>query len=173
MSTSVPVCPHCAAPTERPLRCERCGWRWLANPYAAAGVLIERIGADGEPSILLLRRAIEPGLGAWDLPAGYLEPSESAEEGALREAREEAGLLIELVTLTGVYSSKHGNAVASVYLARPLEAEPVVLLDHESSEYAWISRADVGRWLPRMAFSSMALALADWAAGRTGVPRTG
>lgn len=134
-------------------------------------MLIERPGPEGEPSVLLLRRSIDPGFGAWDLPAGYLDPGESAEEGALREAREEAGLPIVLVSLAGVYSSKAGNAIASVYLARPTEAEPEVHLDHESSEYAWVSRTDVESWLPRMAFPSMALALADWAAGVTGVAR--
>jgi 8-oxo-dGTP pyrophosphatase MutT (NUDIX family) len=173
LSTAVPLCPHCAAPAERPLLCQRCGWRWVANPFAAAGVLIERMGADGEPSVLLLRRAIEPGLGDWDLPAGYLDPSESAEEGALREASEEAGLPIELVALAGVYSTKSANVVASVFLARPLDPEPQVRLDFESSDYAWVSRADVEAWLPRMAFRSMALAVADWAAGRVGVPRAG
>jgi ADP-ribose pyrophosphatase YjhB (NUDIX family) len=173
VSTPVPLCPHCAAPAERPLICQRCGWRWHANPYAAAGVLIERADAHGVPKVLLLRRAIEPGLGAWDLPAGYLDPSESAEEGALREALEEAGMQIELVALIGVYSSKPGNAVASVYLARPRDAAAQVHIDHESSEFAWVSRADVPRWLPLMAFHSMATALEDWAAGRLGVPRLG
>jgi ADP-ribose pyrophosphatase YjhB (NUDIX family) len=171
VSTPVPVCPHCSVPAERPLVCQRCGWRWISNPYAAAGVLIERPGEGGEPSVLLLRRSIDPGFGAWDLPAGYLDPVESAEEGALREAREEAGVPIVLVALVGVYSSKAGNAVTTVYLARPTEADPEVNLDDESSEYAWVSRADVDDWLPRMAFPSMAMALADWAAGRSGVPR--
>jgi 8-oxo-dGTP pyrophosphatase MutT (NUDIX family) len=173
VTTPVAVCPHCSTAAERPLVCERCGWRWLSNPYAAAGVLIERIGTDGEPSVLLLRRAIEPGFGDWDLPAGYLDPFESAEEGALREAREEAGIPIELVSLAGVYTSKDANAVATVYLARPLDAHPQVRLDNESSAYAWVGRADVDDWLPRMAFASMALALADWAEGRFGVARPG
>ena len=124
------------------------------------------------PSVLLLQRSIEPGFGAWDLPAGYLDPGESAEAGALREASEEAGLPIELVSLIGVYSSPAGNAVASVYLARPLDPEAPVRLDHESSDYAWVRRDEVDAWLPRMAFRSMASALADWAAGRSGVPRS-
>ena len=172
MPTAVPVCPHCSAPAERPLVCDRCGWRWHANPYPAAGVLIERAAPGGETEILLLRRAVEPGFGAWDLPAGFLEPNESSEDGARREGREESGLEIELVQLIGVYSSPEGNAVAAVYRARPVDPAAAVRPDHESSDHAWVARADVAAWLPRMAFRSMAAALDDWASGRVGRPRT-
>jgi ADP-ribose pyrophosphatase YjhB (NUDIX family) len=169
VSTPVPVCPHCAAPAERPLVCDRCGWRWHANPYPAAGVLIERDGPDGEAQVLLLRRAVEPGYGAWDLPAGFLEPNESSEDGARREGREESGLQVELLQLVGVYSSPEGNAVAAVYRARQVDPAATVRPDHESSEHAWVARSAVPDWLPRMAFRSMAAALDDWAHGRAGV----
>jgi ADP-ribose pyrophosphatase YjhB (NUDIX family) len=172
MTSDVPRCPHCAGPGEPPLVCERCGWRWHANPYPAAAVLVER-DADDEgaaPSVLLLRRAVGPGMGLWDLPAGYLEPHESAEQGARREAREESGLDVELVSLAGVYSSPAGNSVTSVFRAVPRVASTEVRLDHESSDFAWVARADVGAWLSRMAFPAMAAALADWAAGRIGAP---
>jgi 8-oxo-dGTP diphosphatase len=171
MATAVPVCPHCSAPAERPLVCERCGWRWHANPYPAAGVLIERTGASGETEVLLLRRAVEPGNGAWDLPAGFLEPHESSEAGARREGREESGLELELLELTGVYSSPAGNAVAAIYRARPVDHLAPVRPDHESSEHAWVARSAVPEWLPRMAFHSMAAALDDWAKGRVREPR--
>ncbi len=171
MATPVPVCPHCAAPAERPLVCDRCGWRWHANPYPAAGVVIERVGANGETEALLLRRAVEPGYGAWDLPAGFLEPHESSEAGALREGREESGLQMTLVQLLGVYSSPEGNAVTAVYRARPLDPSAPVRPDHESSEHAWVPRSAVAAWLPRMAFRSMAAALEDWANDRVGEPR--
>ena len=169
--TAVYICPHCAQLAERPLVCERCGWRWLANPLPAAGALVERQAPDGEPEVLLLRRAVEPGSGAWDLPAGYLDPGESSEEGARRETLEEAGLAVELVHLVGVYTSRAGNAVSSVYLAHPLDPAAAVVIDPESDEHAWVARRDVPAWLPRMAFPSMAAALDDWAAGRRGVPR--
>jgi 8-oxo-dGTP pyrophosphatase MutT (NUDIX family) len=171
VSTPVPLCPHCAAATERPLVCDRCGWRWYANPLPAAAVLVERPAPGGGASILLLRRAVEPGYGDWDLPAGYLEAHESAEQGALREAREEAGLDVELLTIVGVYTSHPANAVSTVYLARPLDLDAPVVMDHESSAFAWVERAEVDGWLPRMAFRSMAQAVEDWAAGRRGIPR--
>jgi len=99
----VAICPHCARLDEQPLVCDRCAWRWHANPKPAAAVLVEREADDAaEPSVLLLRRAVEPGLGAWDLPAGYLDPGESFEQAARRETLEEAGIEVELMGLNGV-----------------------------------------------------------------------
>jgi ADP-ribose pyrophosphatase YjhB (NUDIX family) len=170
MTTPVPACPHCAEPDERPLTCRRCGWRWYANPLPAAGTLVERMAADGEPSVLLLRRAVDPGRGAWDLPAGYLESGESPEEAALRETREESGLDVALVRLAGVYTSREGNAVSTIYLAAPADASVAVATDAESDDHAWVRRSDASEWLPRMAFDSMATALRDWSEGRFGVP---
>jgi ADP-ribose pyrophosphatase len=170
MQGHVALCPHCAASEEQPILCDRCGWRWYAKPSPSAGTLVERVGSDGEPSVLLLRRAVDPGSGAWDLPAGYLEPGESPEEGALRETREEAGLLFRSVRLVGVYTSREANAISAIYLARPENASEIAL-DSESSDHAWVRRREVASWLPRMAFHSMATALADWAAGRRGEPR--
>ena len=150
--------------------CDRCGWRWYANPKPAAGVLLERRSSDEEPSVLLLLRAMNPGRGGWDLPAGYLDPGESFEAAARREAREEAGLEVELVALAGVYHSPAANAVTVVYRARAVEAAREVVVDAESSAHAWVPRSEIRDWLPRIAFSSMAAALADWGAGRMGGP---
>jgi ADP-ribose pyrophosphatase YjhB (NUDIX family) len=168
---AVPACPHCASALEQPLSCERCGWRWYANPKPAAGTLVERRDPDGEPEALVLRRAVEPGIGGWDLPAGYLEPHESAEQGARRETLEEAGLQVELLSLLGVYSSPAGNAVSSIYLARAVDPIAEVQTDPESDAHAWVPRRDVPAWLERMAFPSMAAALEDWASGVSGRPR--
>lgn len=167
MSLTVAACPHCARPDEQPLVCERCAWRWYANPKPAAGVILER-GA----SVLLLRRAVEPGLGAWDLPAGYLDPGESPEDAARRETFEESGLEVDLVRLVGIYTSRPGNAVSSIYLARQVDPSAAVRLDAESSEFAWVPSSKVVDWLPRLAFGSMAAALSDWRAGRFGEPQS-
>lgn len=173
MTRTVPACPHCATVVEQPLVCDRCQWRWYANPKPAAAVLLERADAAGEPKLLLLRRAVEPGQGAWDLPAGYLDPGESFEMAARRETREESGIDVELLSLAGVYHSPPANAVTAVYRARAINPEATVSLDFESSEHAWVGRSEVVEWLPRIAFAAMAAAVADWAAGRRGEPRPG
>ena len=163
MSHAVPVCPHCVAPDEVPIVCDRCGWRWHDNPRPAAAVLLERVTADGDRAILLLRRAVQPGAGAWDLPAGYLDPGESFERAAVREAREEAGLEIALGPLAGVYHSPAANAVTAVFRATALDAGAEVRVDFESSDHAWVPRSQIDAWLPRVAFPSMARAIEDWA----------
>ena len=127
-------------------------------------MLLERRADAAEPSILLLKRAVEPGIGEWDLPAGYLDPGESFEIAARRETLEESGIDVELVQLAGVYHSPPANAVTAVFRARAVDAGASVQTDAESSDHAWVARSEVASWLPRMAFASMASALADWAA---------
>ena len=63
-------------------------WR---NAKPCAGTLISRNG-----KLLLLRRAIEPWLGRWDIPGGYCDASEHPADCAVREAREETGLEVHL-----------------------------------------------------------------------------
>ena len=163
MSRAVPVCPHCVAADEVPIVCDRCGWRWHDNPRPAAAVLLERVTDEGERAILLLRRAVEPGAGAWDLPAGYLDPGESFEQGAVRETREEAGLAVVLGRLNGVYHSPAANAVTAVFRATPVDPAADVRIDFESSDHAWVPRSQIAAWLSRVAFPSMARAIDDWA----------
>jgi 8-oxo-dGTP diphosphatase len=171
VSRAVAACPNCATADERPLVCDRCGWRWYANPRPAAAVLLERhMAGEAEPSVLLLRRAVQPGLGDWDLPAGYLDPGESFEQAARRETVEESGIEVELISLAGVYHSPGANAVTAVYRARSRDPTSLVRTDFESSDHAWIPRSQVADWLPRVAFGSMVSALADWAADRIGPP---
>jgi ADP-ribose pyrophosphatase YjhB (NUDIX family) len=53
--------------------------------------------------VLLLRRAVAPAYGEWDLPGGFLEADEHPMDGAVREAREETGLEIVPAGVFGIY----------------------------------------------------------------------
>lgn len=68
--------------------------------------------------LLLVRRATEPLRGFWAPPAGYVEMDESAEEAAVREAREETGLEVALDGLQGVYSQRGLGVLLVVYHGR-------------------------------------------------------
>ena len=67
------------------LVCETCHTIFYSNPKMVVGVI-----PMWDDKILLCRRAIEPSLGKWTLPAGYLENGETLEECAIRETEEEA-----------------------------------------------------------------------------------
>lgn len=73
--------------------------------------------------LLLCRRAIPPSRGLWTIPAGYLELGETAEEGAVREAWEEARATIAIEGLIAVYSIKRIDQVQLLYRARLASAE--------------------------------------------------
>ena len=65
--------------------CERCGTIHYQNPKLIAGCL-----SVWQDRILICRRAIEPRLGYWTLPAGFMENGETTEQAAARETVEEA-----------------------------------------------------------------------------------
>ena len=95
--------------------CQTCGFIDYVNPRIVTGVVAYRDG-----SILLCRRAIEPRRGFWTLPAGFLELGESVEEGAKREAREEALAELEMEALLAVYSIPRISQVQIFFRAKLL-----------------------------------------------------
>lgn len=104
------------------LVCERCRYVLYANPAAAAaGVVVDPGGR-----ILLVRRALQPHLGMWALPAGYQEVDETPAQAAEREVREETGLKVEagpLFDLVFVTDNAAKPANLAVYLCRVVGGE--------------------------------------------------
>lgn len=76
-----------------------------------------------EDRILLCRRAIEPRLGFWTLPAGFMELGETTAQAALRETLEEARARVELGEAFTLLSVPHVNQVHLLYRARLVEHE--------------------------------------------------
>ncbi len=94
------------------LVCEQCGYIQYDNPKIVVGVV-----ATWKNKILLCKRAIEPRTGYWTLPAGYLELNEGTEDGAKREAKEEAGAELKLNALLAVYNIQRLSQVQIIYRA--------------------------------------------------------
>lgn len=93
--------------------CRICGVVHYRNPKIVVGTV-----CSWKDTLLLCRRAIEPRTGYWTIPAGFLEIGETAEEGARREAWEEARARIDIDGLIAVYSVPRVEQVQLLYRAR-------------------------------------------------------
>lgn len=80
------------------LVCVDCGFIDYQNPRIVVGAV-----CTWEDQFLMCRRAIEPSVGKWTFPAGFMELNESVAQGAAREAFEEAGIRVEIQDLLGIY----------------------------------------------------------------------
>jgi len=138
------------------LTCPDCGFVSYENPKVIVGAVATAGGR-----ILLCRRAIEPRLGLWTLPAGFMEMGETAEHGAAREALEEANARLAIDGLIGVYSIATIGQVHLYFRARLLEPE-AIRPTPESSEVALFAWEDIP-WR-ELAFASVTWALNAWRA---------
>ena len=96
--------------------CTTCGFVNYVNPKIVTGSIVRHDGR-----IMLCRRAIEPRIGFWTLPAGIMEVGETAEQAAMREAREEANAAIVIDRLLAVYTIPRIAQVQIMYLAHMSE----------------------------------------------------
>lgn len=119
---------------------------------AELGYITPKVGADAaifdpEGQILLVRRSDD---GLWCLPCGWVEPNESPEEAVIREAREEAGLVVKPNHLVGVFTRKpnigHGphTAIAIVYLCQVLGGS--LRGSHEAPDLRYWRIGEVPGW---------------------------
>jgi ADP-ribose pyrophosphatase YjhB (NUDIX family) len=120
-------CSHCGASVtlrvpahdNRPRYvCNQCHTIHYQNPRMVVGAI-----AEWEGKILLCRRAIEPRLGFWTLPAGFMENHETVAAAAARETLEEAEAQIEPLELFSLVNVPHINQVHLFYRARLISAE--------------------------------------------------
>ena len=93
--------------------CEICGFVDYQNPRVIVGSVV----VAGE-AVLLCRRGIEPRRGFWTLPAGFLELNETIEEGAAREAWEEARARIAVEGILGIFNISRIGQVQVIFRAK-------------------------------------------------------
>lgn len=136
------------------------------DPKVAVAVII----AD-DRGILLQQRAMEPRLGLWTFPSGYVDRGEQVERAAEREVLEELGLTVRLIHLLGVYSEPSNPVILIVYIGEvPADREPTGQAD-EISALGYFKPTD----LPPLAFDHDRTIIADWEAfvhgGREVLPK--
>lgn len=104
-------CPRCGKPLADRERfgrmrraCDACGFIHFRDPAVAVVVLAVREGR-----ALMVHRAVEPQIGAWAFPAGFVDYGEDPREAAVREVKEETGLDVKLMRLIDVLGPDTGG----------------------------------------------------------------
>jgi ADP-ribose pyrophosphatase YjhB (NUDIX family) len=137
--------------------CTACETVHYQNPLVVVGCVPEHEGR-----ILLCKRAIEPRLGYWTVPAGFMEIGETLEAGAAREAEEEALANVEIRDLMAVINVPHARQVHVMFRGTLLDGRYGV--GHESLEVELVDPADIP-WA-EIAFPSVTYTLERYLADR-------
>lgn len=92
------------------------------NPYLTVDVIIEFESETGAEGVVMIERKNPPY--GWALPGGFVDYGETLEAAAVREAREETSLDVELIRQFHAYSDperdERQHNVTVVFIARPL-----------------------------------------------------
>lgn len=130
------------------------------TPLLAADAIIELVDFPGRP-IVLIERANPPY--GWAIPGGFVDVGEIVELAAVREAREETGLEVQLIALLGIYSDPardtRGHTVTAVYVVEAA-GTPVAADDAKNAQWFTLDA------LPETLAFDHAQVLADYKAFR-------
>jgi ADP-ribose pyrophosphatase YjhB (NUDIX family) len=123
--------------------CRACGFTYYANPSSATAAFIIRDGC-----LLVARRGKEPAKGTLDLPGGFVDMDETAEEGMAREIREETGL--EARTMSYLFSIPNlyeysGMTIHTLdmFYRVDVDADAVPRADDDAASLQWIPLGEV------------------------------
>ncbi len=136
-------------------RCTQCDRIIYSDPKVAVAAIIPM--GNG---IVLLKRAIEPQIGRWSFPSGYVDRGEKLERALEREVKEECGLVVSVEWLVGVYSEVGQAVVLVVYHADVVSGELVA--GDETSE----ARVFAVGEMPELAFEHDDRIVRDWREGQ-------
>ena len=135
-------------------RCVECDRIIFSDPKVAVAAVIPM-----DDGIVLLKRAIEPQIGMWSFPSGYVDRGEKLERALEREVVEECGLVVKTDRLVGVYSEDGQAVVLVVYHADLVSGELVA--GDETSE----ARVFALDEMPELAFEHDDRIVRDWLEG--------
>jgi 8-oxo-dGTP diphosphatase len=142
------------------LFCPACRWIHYANPLPSAAALVR----NNKGEVLLVKRGVEPGLGKWALPSGFIEIEETPEEACLRELNEETGLEGEILRLVGVYSQASQVYKKVLIIGYEVKARGRLLPGSDSLDAKYYPLEDI----PEIAFSSHRQIICDGLNKETG-----
>ena len=144
-------CPSCASthftfPDNRRFYCEDCGFTYYHNIAAAVAIVFTF-----EDKVLFTVRNVDPDKGKWDLPGGFIDPNETAEEAACREIREELGIKISDSDLKYITTSPNNYLYKNVpyrtmdiFYECELTSDIIkVEAEDEIRELIWVKRSEI------------------------------
>ncbi len=153
-------CPSCTSKLvereidgKKRLACTYCTYVYWNNPLpVAASIVPHKSGG-----IVLVKRGVEPRLGKWCLPAGFMEVGETPEQGAQREAGEEAKIDIEIERLIHTFAPAQLPQVLLFFVAKEIDRTPspgsdatearIFQLDELPEDMAFSSHVEaINRW---------------------------
>jgi len=98
--------------------CDHCDTIHYQNPKIVTGCI-----AEWGDQVLLCKRAIEPRIGNWTLPAGFMENKETTLQAAMRETQEEANADVEIEQLYALFNIPHISQVYLIFRAKLLNLD--------------------------------------------------
>ena len=132
-------CPRCGQPLSDAFTfgkqrrvCTACGFIHFQDPKVAAVVFITDNGR-----VLMVKRSVDPQIGKWALPAGYIDYGEDPREAAVREVREETGLDVHITRLIDVLGpGAQPEGPANIVILFEAEISGGTLAAHDDAEQA-------------------------------------
>ena len=137
-----PVCgsSHFEKDTQKSKKCSNCGFEYFMNPAAAVVAFI----TNDKGELLVEKRNNEPAKGTLDLPGGFADVLETAEESIMREVKEETGLTVTearyLFSLPNVYrySGLDIQTLDMFFACKVEDASQLKAMD-DAAECMWIA----------------------------------
>lgn len=141
-----PVCgsSHFEKNSQKSKKCSNCGFEYFMNPAAAVVAFI----TNDKGELLVEKRNNEPAKGTLDLPGGFADVLETAEESIMREVKEETGLTVTearyLFSLPNVYrySGLDIQTLDMFFACKVEDASQLKAMD-DAAECMWIAPEDI------------------------------
>ena len=141
-----PVCgsSHFEKNSPKSKKCSNCGFEYFMNPAAAVVALI----TNSRGELLVERRKMEPAKGTLDLPGGFADVNETAEEAVAREVMEETGLEITsakyLFSGSNVYHySGLDIQTLDIFFACEVKDTSALVAGDDAAECFWLAPEEI------------------------------